>query len=336
MLLSPKTVPASFPAKLPTRIAFVGEAASDADLVAGVPFSGPDGRIFNSMLRSAGLRREDYLITNVYDTGAEDDEIKELMADKELTARAVERLGQEIARAKPNLIIPMGPAALWAFTGQTAVTPFRGAQTPASRIVPGAKLLPTYHPLFVRRQWKFLPVVVADLIKAERLSATPKLQYPRKTVLIQPTEADIAKFLDAAVTAPLLSVDIETGWGQITSIQFSPWPFEEGLSIPFFDLRKPSKSYWGSPEAEFRVWRRVERALEHPVPKLGQNFTYDTYWLLWRMGMRVENYAEDTRLQHAALFPELPKDLAFLGASYTEIGAWKHMGGRYSKDKREN
>lgn len=332
-----KTVPAFFPATIPTRLAFVGEFPTDEDLVSGTPFSGPDGKTFNSILRTANLERSDYLLTHVYDTQPEDDNASTHMANKTYTADSFARLAEEISRAKPNVIIPMGPAALWAFTGQTALTPYRGAQTPASRILPGAKLLPTYPPGFVRRQWKFLPVVVADLIKAARLADQgPKLVYPKKTILIRPTEADVADYLRAAVLATALSVDIETGWGQITSIQFSPAPFVDGLSIPFFDLTKPSRSYWGSTEAEFRVWRLVEAALASPVPKLGQNFTYDTYWLLWKMGIRVTNYRYDTRLAHAALFPELPKDLAFMGNSYTDLGAWKQMGGRYSKEKREN
>jgi uracil-DNA glycosylase family 4 len=322
---------------LPTKIAFVGEFPSDEDLVSGAPFSGPDGRTFNGMLRTANLERSDFLLTNVYDRQSEDDNVSTLMADKELTERSFARLKEELTRASPNVIIPMGPAALWAFTGQTAVTPYRGAQHPASRILPGAKLLPTYPPYFVRKQWKFLPVVVADLIKAARLAAQgPRLVYPQKTVIIRPIEDDVRAFLRMAVLAREISVDIETGWGQITSIQFSPWPYREGISIPFFDLTKPSRSYWGSTEAEFRVWREVEHVLEHPIPKLGQNFTYDVYWLLWKMGMRVTNYQYDTRLAHGALFPELPKDLAFMGNSYTDLGAWKQMGGRYSKEKREN
>jgi len=335
--MTERTVPATFPAKLPTPIAFVGEAPSDEEMVAGRPFVGPAGKVFNSMLRTAELDRAEYLITNVYDTQPEDEDVASHMADKEYTARSFERLAAEIERAQPSVIVPMGPAALWAFTGHTAITPFRGAQTPASRIKPGTKLLPTYHPAFVIRQWKFLAVVVADLVKAARLAAQgPKLQYPEKTIIIQPLETTVAAFLKKAVEAPLLSVDIETGWGQITSIQFSPWPFTEALSIPFFDLRKPNRSYWGSTETEYRVWKLVADALAHPVPKLGQNFTYDVFWLLWKMGLRVNNYAEDTRLQHAALFPELPKDLAFLGSSYTELGAWKQKGGRYSGDKRDN
>lgn len=336
MVTIPKRVPALFPAKLPSRIAFVGEAPSDEEMVSGVPFTGPAGRVFNSMLRTANMRREDYLITNVYDTQAEDNDVSEFQQDKAYTEESFARLGAELQRANPNVIVPMGAAALWAFTGQTAITPFRGAQTPATRIVPGAKLLPTYHPAFVLRQWKFLPVVVADLVKAKRLSATPTLEYPEKKIHILPQISDVERFLARAVEAPELSVDIETGWGQITSIQFSPYPYREALSIPIFDLRKPSKSYWGSADAEFRVWRLIEATLAHPVPKVGQNFTYDTYWLLWKMGFRVENYLHDTRLEHKALFPELPADLAFLGASYTDLGAWKHLGGRFSNDKREN
>lgn len=332
---APVVVPPQWPTKLPTKIAFVGEAPSDEEIVTRKPFSGPSGRVFNQMLRSANLDRDEYLITNLYDQQPEDNNVALFRADKDRTADALARLGEELARAKPNVIVPLGATALWAFTGYSSIAPFRGAQTPATAVVPGAKLVPTFHPAMVLRQWKYLPVVVGDFIKAERLARSARITYPTKSVLIQPLEAEVRDYLADAVQAPLLSVDIETGWGQITSVQFSPAPFDHGLSVPFFDFRKPSRSYWGSAEIEHRVWQDVRRALAHPVPKLGQNFTYDVYWLLWKMGFRITNVTDDTRLLHKSLFPELPADLAFLGATYTDIGAWKHYGGRYSEDKRD-
>lgn len=332
---TPVTVHAEFPAGDKARIAFVGEAPSDEEIVSGRPFTGPSGRVFNQMLRSAGLDRAQYLVTNLYDQQPEDNNVALFRADKSRTADALARLKAEIEKASPNVIVPLGATALWAFTGYSSIAPFRGAQTRATAVVPGAKLIPTFHPAMVLRQWKYLPVVVGDFIKAERLAKTARLTYPSKSILVQPLEEEVRDYLARAVDAPLLSVDIETGWGQITSVQFSPFPYDHGLSVPFWDFRKPSRSYWGSAETEVRVWKDIARALAHPVPKLGQNFTYDVYWLLWKMGFRIENVQEDTRLLHKALFPELPADLAFLGATYTDLGAWKHYGGRYSEDKRD-
>lgn len=332
---APVTVPAQWPTKLPTKIAFVGEAPSDEEIVARKPFVGPSGKVFNQMLRSANLDRNKYLITNVYDTQAEDNNVNLFRADKGKTAEATARLREEILRAKPNIIVPLGATALWAFTGYGSISPFRGATTSATRIVPRAKLLPTFHPAMVIRQWKYLPVVVGDFVKAARLAHRKRIAYPTKRVFIQPSEMEVREYLQQAVQAPALSIDIETGWGMITSVQFSPAPYDHAMNIPFFDFRKPSRNYWLTDEAEWRVWLMIRDVLEHPIPKLGQNFTYDTYWLKWKMHFRINNYDGDTRLAHKALFPELPADLAFMGATYTDIGAWKHYGGRFSEDKRD-
>jgi hypothetical protein len=80
----------------------------------------------------------------------------------------------------------------------------------------------------------------------------------------------------------------------------------------------------------------VKRWLESSVPKLGQNFgAYDAYWFLDSWGIRPMNLREDTRILHHSLYPELPKDLAFMGNSYADQGAWKQMRAR-RKEKRED
>lgn len=332
-----KHVPPQLPLPGPTtKIAFVGEAPSDDEVITGQPLVGPSGRVFNQILRSAGLERADYLVTNVYDEQAEDNDLTEFMKDEALTKANFERLESELRAASPNVIVPMGASALWAFTGHTAITPFRGTVAKATRIIPGAKLLPTFHPAFVMRQWKFLPIVVGDIIKAAaEAERGPKVVYPQRKLYIEPDLDDFRAFSDKCKASDLLSVDIETGWGQITCIGFAP-SAKEAMCVPFVDHRKPNQSYWATQAAEVEAWKITRDLLEHPVPKLGQNFTYDAFWLLNKQGVRVRNYQHDTRLMHHALHPELPKDLAFLGGTYTDLGAWKHWGGRYSNDKRDS
>src|SRR5690606_31047296 len=92
---------------------------------------------------------------------------------------AFARLNEELTRAGPNVIVPLGSSALWGFTGNDTIKNFRGAVTPATRIVPGAKLLPTMHPAAVLRAWHWLTLVVGDFIKAAaEAELGPKLIYP--------------------------------------------------------------------------------------------------------------------------------------------------------------
>lgn len=349
-------VPSQFPEPGPTaRIAFVGEAPSDDEVEKGKPFVGPAGRIFNAMLRSANLAREDYFVGNVFSEQLPENNVKHWTANAKEAREGgfdglppvaggylrpefyphLARLDADLARVRPNVIVPLGDTALWALTAREGISRMRGAVTRATRVAKGTKLLPTYHPAFVMRQWKFYSVVVGDFIKAsQEADLGPEIVYPKRRLMVAPSLAEVEDHARACMRASLLSVDIETAFGQITSIGLAP-NVREGMCIPFVDWSQPNRCYWATPEAEYRAWEAVRGVLESPVPKLGQNFCgYDAMYLYEKKGIRVMNLLHDTRLLHHALYPELPKDLAFMGGSYTSLGPWKNM--RDGKDDKRD
>lgn len=332
------TVPSYWPETLPVKLAFIGEAPSDEELIAKTPLVGPSGRVFNAMLRNANIERDEVFITNVFDEKADDNDVEKAgwLKDEVRVQEAFARLNEELGRAQPNVIVPLGGTALWAFTGNKGITNFRGAVTPAEQIVPGAKLVPTLHPAAVLRSWHWMPIVVGDMVKAAaEAAAGPRIVYPKVQLLIEPSLDDIRRFVPECLASPKLSVDIETGWGQIRSIAFAPRE-DLAMSIPFIDLRRPSKSYWPTPGQEFAAWRLVQEMCESPVPKVGQNFMYDIIWLYMKHGIGVRNYRYDTRLRHKVLYPEQPADLATMSGSYTRIGSYKWRGGKYQKETKKD
>ncbi len=345
------------PAQTPTsacRIAFLAEAPSTEELIAGKPLVGPSGRIFNAILRTAELNREDpsFWIGNVFDQKIPKNDIAEWCVTKAEADKLgwepfpaipsagvlrpelrwqLDRLARDLDLYRPNIIVPLGATALWALTAHSNVSDFRGGLTKATWTAAGTKILPTFHPAHVMRLWKFFPVVVGDFIKADRESYFPELRQPSKKLWIEPSLGEVEDFLHRCMSADLLSVDIETGWGQITDLGFA-LNAEEAMCIPFVDLRKSNKCYWPDTATEWQVWQMVRDVLESPVPKLGQNFAgYDAFWLLERYGIKTMGLTHDTRLLHHALYPELPKDLAFMGGSYTNQGPWKHLGRKHEK-----
>lgn len=346
-------VPYQQPSSHAPLLAFIAEAPSNEELLKGRPLVGPSGRIFNGALRSAGIAREDCLITNVFDEKLPDNNVRNWCAPmKEARAMGVtdippigdngfllpqyrwhlDRLAEELRQWDPVVCVPLGGTALWALTGQTGITAMRGQLTPATRVARGVKLLPTFHPAAVMHQWKFLPVVVGDLIKAQAAAKEGRdIVLPRRELILDPTLGDISRFVEAAAHSRLLSVDIETGWGQITCIGFAA-SAEHAICIPFFDRRKVGNSYWGTLEEERDAWGYVRTMLEGDVPKLGQNFSaYDAYWLLEKYHIAPRNLLHDTRLLQHALYPELPKDLEFMGNSYGTQGSWKLWGRKSTK-----
>lgn len=320
----------------------------------GIPLVGSSGNVFNAMLRTANLERSEFHITNVFDEKLPDNEIKNWCAplaeakaggfdDLPSVGSAgylrpeyrhhLDRLVAELDDVKPSIIVPLGGTALWAFTGASDISSQRGSIQLANRIAPGVKILPTFHPAFVIRQWKFFAVVTADIIRAYREGGYRDIRLPKRELLIEPSIQEIRDYMPALLSSDLLAVDIETGWGQVTNLGFAP-DREHAINVPFVDVRKPNKSFYSAID-EIEAWKLVKEVMESDVPKLGQNFGgYDAFWFIDNMGIAPRNFRHDTRLIHHALYPELPKDLEFMGASYTEQGAWKTWGRKV--DKRES
>lgn len=239
-------------------------------------------------------------------------------------APELDRLGDEILALDPNVIIALGNTPLWALTGRTGITKVRGTTCLSTHCVSDFKLLSTYHPAAVIRQFELRPVTVLDLYKAHRERDFPEVRRPSVEVWIEPTLADIERFINEQIIGcALLAADIETAGTRITSISFAPRR-DVVLVIPFDDDRKPNGCYWESADDERRAWALVCRVLEDPaIPKLFQNGLYDIAFTWRSYGIKTINAKEDTMLLSHAQQPESLKGLGFLGSVYTDHGAWK-------------
>lgn len=338
------------------KIAFVGEAPGETEEQTGLPFMGKAGQELTSMLEEVGIKRKDCFLTNVLFTRPRDNKLENLLVKKEeipsgysLSPMAqgkylppdlfpeIERLRNELLTFQAgggNLCVALGNTALWALTGSAAISSARGTVS-TSILIPGLKVLPTYHPAGVLRNWSWRVIVLQDLTKAKREMEFPEIRRTRRKLLIDPTAQEAIQWLAAALYSPVLSCDIETEKKQITSIGFATSP-EEGLVIPFWDKRKPSWSYWDDETVECAIWHNIKwLLLQHPKV-LFQNGLFDVQYL-WKMGIRIPGFLEDTMILHHAMYPELPKGLGFLGSIYINDSAWKKMRARHgSQDvKRE-
>lgn len=236
----------------------------------------------------------------------------------------LDRLAEELLSHDPNLILCLGNTALWALAGHTGVSKLRGTTQLSTHCVSGFKLLPTYHPAAILRQWENRPTTIIDLIKANREKEFADVRRPKCEIWIEPTLDDIRLFSRKHISrCDLLSVDIETSGSRITCIGFAPRP-DLAIVIPFDDDRAKSRSYWPTLEDERDCWSIVRGILECPSPpKLFQNGVYDIAFLLRAYGIRVMNAKHDTMLLQHSLQPESLKGLGYLGSLYTDFGAWK-------------
>ena len=241
------------------------------------------------------------------------------------------RLEVEITASNPSLIVPLGNAACWAVLKTTGIGAIRGTVNLGVGAYSGRKILPSYHPAGVMRNWDWREILKADLTKAWIESETREIRRPARRILVEPDLDDLTQWIDHLLASPpaYISSDIETAGGQITCIGFAPTR-GEALVVPFWRGESHGRKWWGmgnywaTPSREISAWKQVKRLLEAEVPKLFQNGMYDLQYI-WRMGIRPRQCLHDSMLLHHSILPEMQKGLGFLGSVYTSEPAWKLM-----------
>ena len=339
------------------QLYILGEAWGAEEARLGMPFVGASGNELTRILEEAEIDRADCELGNVFNLQPQPtNDVTNLGTIKALSNvpmpemskglylqdqyfDEVQRLWRELDEAKPNLVVALGNTALWALTGTYGIKALRGTVTESTFGPQGLKIIPTFHPAAVLRDWSLRSVVVTDFMKAKRQSTFPEIRRPARQIWLEPNIRDIEYFYQNHILkSKKLSIDIETaGNSQITCVGFAP---SESLAlvVPFVDNRKRDGSYWPTAHQEKLAWGLVAKMLDHPddleIEIVGQNFLYDINWLWHKVGLRPRNFVRDTMLKHHAMQPEMEKSLGFLGSIYTDEPAWKIMRGKYTSTKR--
>lgn len=328
-------------------VALVGEAPGEAEWQNGMPFIGVSGFILDEILRKVGLRRDACFITNVFTERPPGGDVEKWLVGKkeaDLTDSAgaapvargkylhpsklphVYRLHQELLAVRPKLVICLGNLALWGVQGVSGLKANRGVMMQAPS---GYKVITTYHPVAIAREYPLLPVAVMDFKKGLKYLDGRKLEFRPRRMLINPTIQELRDATTMFLSDPRpMGVDIETKAGQITCVGFGR-P-EVGITFPFWDGHA-TEGYFGDNEIE--AWLLVQRLLLSPIPKVFQNGLYDIQYMLYTMGLRVERAEWDTMLMHHAMEPELQKGLGFLASLHLDEPSWKFMRQDFARAK---
>lgn len=335
MVLGTKVVPPRGP--VPADLAIVGEAPGEQEETYGKPFIGSAGTELATMMKEAGLSPPSVYFTNVFKVRPEKNNVDHFFVPKKLgdpqlpPLRAgkylpvehkhyLTSLGEELANVRPKLILALGNTALWALTGLSGITKYRGVL----QDTPYGTVLPSLHPAAILRSWASRPIAIADLAKA-RDFLSGSLSVPRADeheLYLNPTLSDLPRFRRMVEGAPRLGVDVETSRGQITMIGFAT-STRSGFCIPFWDP-DTCLSYWPTLEMEVEARQFCAWALKTPIPKVGQNFLYDLQYFISEHFL-VRGVDEDTILLHHALQPEMQKSLGFMASVYLNQSAWKEL-----------
>ena len=343
----------------PARIMIVGEAPGVEDARRGEPFVGHSGLELSRMLSEAGIPRNACFITNFIRVPPPEGDVSLFFAKskKDITPHhfairdkqvlkpvweGLDLLKREIEMCQPHVIIALGNAALWALTGKWGITSWRGSmlQTDLDLALDyKPKVLPTYSPSSVLRQWSWRPICVTDLRRAKGMAESRELIRPDYQFLIRPDFGQAMSVLtqlhDQVQRAPLkLSIDIETRAGHIACIGIA-WNKLQAICIPLLCAERAA-GYWSEAE-ELEIHWLLYKLLTHPNARgVGQNFLYDAQYF-HRHLLYTPRLSSDTMLAQHVCFSNLPKGLDFLSSMYCDFHEyWKDDGKTWDEKTGED
>ncbi len=332
---------------LDCRIAFIGQAPGQEEESQRRPFVGTAGNILNGKLHMAGIRRELCYIDNLVQIrpGTFWEHREELGYPELRKPRMILRYGklvmdendftifwnghrptkaledakasllQRLQDVNANVFVPLGADAMWALTGQTAIGKWRGSvlscTLPNGRVI---KVIPTYHPAALAREWTMGALLQCDLTKVVEQSSFPNVILPYRNLTIKPTYDDFLCYISQDWKR--VCFDIETSPSNITCVSLAQ-NANEAMSIP------TTKHYWGSMHKLKQVLELINGVLQRPIPKIAQNITFDIQYLMRIFGILPSKPWHDTMIMQHSCYSELTKSLAVLASIYTNEPYYK-------------
>jgi len=328
--MSNKYVPGMGP--IGAKFVILGEAPSHEEVAAGKPFVGPSGRELDRILRDAGMNRSEAWITNVckYMVPPNLDKKRSSFRDRAISAgidvdQQLVELRTELDDIRPNAILALGGTALWALSGKTKISKFRGSILRGM----GHKFVPTYHPAHllhsgaggeIKGYWN-RQIMIFDFKRAWEEAQSPLMNLPNRVLQVCNNSGELYEFLQRYKDCTKVSVDIEAGGHCLPICVGLAFNKNHGMTVPLWNKDGISNI----PDSDLAsIWMLLAKVLwEKDI--VGQNFNYDRDKLK-RLGFAVRGIHSDTLIKAFAINPELPKGLAFSTSIYTREPFYKDEG----------
>lgn len=185
-------------------LAFVGEAPGLQEARTGKPFSGPSGKLLDTVLRHHRIDRRKVFISNACLCRPPDNATP--------SANAIEacrpRLEMELQRTGAKTVVALGNGAAKSLLGITGVTKLRAGLGRSARFDSNVRVIATIHPAACLRQADMFPHLVTDVgkVRLNNVKWTP----PQFHVVETPgTAMSVIEALQEK--ADKLVIDIEVG-----------------------------------------------------------------------------------------------------------------------------
>ena len=299
------------------KVFWIGQAPGTDEAVAGKPFIGSAGKQHFSCLKSAGMNRDNMPHSNVAACWPNRDEKGR---DKKPTPFEIrccqDRLKEEIHIIQPDLIVALGDPAAPTLTGTAQIMKNRGRFLDLLPLYEyECQVLLSLHPSYVmqNRQWIETQIKTYGLVLDFLFGTLKEVVDPE--YILDPDPESLKEYLSDKNT--VYAVDTETTGldtlkDKVIGHSFSA-SAETAVAI----------KYVGAQPQHDPRWPVVKEFLEDlEYKKCWQNGSFDTE--IGRSHEILDNgFWFDTRLAQQLLQSDLPSDLDFLRAQYTDIPTYK-------------
>ena len=326
------------------KIMIVGQSPSQTDLKFGLYFSGSTGILLKQMLKHSGIRYEDCYVTCVSEVYPIRGQFKYYYDEKPKRPSENLKHMQQVVRdkidhMKPNVVIALGTEALKAITNKKSIEQWRGSILTYN----GVKIISTYNPQAVMKNYNFHPIVEMDFVRALKESTCSEIEYDSHEVLTQPSLQQTLEWINVARSnSNRTAFDIETVGKHIRCISLAQWRYgrPEAIVIPFIQfpssrmaipgekniiqIGKPlggsMSNYW-TKDQELQILDSLARLLEdNDVQKVGHNsISFDAPIIEEEFKICINNHTFDTMHAFHLLYSELPMGLKFISTIMTNF-----------------
>jgi uracil-DNA glycosylase len=316
------------------RILILTDYPSKEEFLTKTPLSGWAGERFFSVWNSVGLMKSTTFIMSFLDEAPLGEEHKNIISRRKTcpgvgwrfvngawvapsVGEAHQRLLATLERVQPSIVVTLGPAALFALTGDTNSLKWRG-----SRLTPPEwpfTIVPTLAPRVLLTAPENIHLIKSDLTRVLKIFTGAQLPRKYDFTIYPPIEtatAWLADLEERAETSPLLlSGDLETRNHHISCFGIADSP-TRAICLPFLKFDGDSPFPY-SPDDEVLLVDHIHRLFRHPnITWVGQNFLYDCqyfnrFWLASPVNCR------DTMIGHHSIHSNTRKGLDFLSSIYS-------------------
>jgi uracil-DNA glycosylase family 4 len=312
------------------QLIVVGEAPARTELLNQRPLVGPTGKEHGTLLKHAGISRNEVFETNAFPWRCPGDTLKNQALTGHSFDEGAELLWRDILTIRPNCILALGNHALSTLTGKSGITKWRGS---ILRSLKGnIKVIPTIHPAVLFKQgqdgkmWPYQTraYIQLDYRRAVEESKDPRFNLPSRELVICKGSDELATFLRQYKDRKRWMYDIEVMKCIPTCIAIACNRYH-ALCIPLLPLEHLRGHIPMTRHDRREMVRLLARFLEREDKEwCGQNtkFDHEKMYRPWsiRMPRRI---AHDTLLLQHVLNPEFPKRLDFISSIYTREPYYK-------------